>query len=172
MEKKLVTSKDLAQLFGVSGRRVGQLTEDGVIEKDGRGVYDLEKTVKAYIKYLSDKAYAREESMTEAELKEQKLRAEVALKESQKDLHELKTEIAKGQYVPVEEVELDYKKFFATFKKFAMAMPSRIAGLVGAHVEPVVLRDIEKKMNDETVRMLRAFVVSAVDTDAEDGDAK
>ena len=172
MEKKLVTSKDLAQLFGVSGRRVGQLTEDGVIEKDGRGVYDLEKTVKAYIKYLSDKAYAREESMTEAELKEQKLPAEVALKESQKDLHELKTEIAKGQYVPVEEVELDYKKFFATFKKFAMAMPSRIAGLVGAHVEPVVLRDIEKKMNDETVRMLRAFVVSAVDTDAEDGDAK
>lgn len=172
MEKKLVTSKDLAQLFGVSGRRVGQLTEDGVIEKDGRGVYDLEKTVKAYIKYLSDKAYAREESMTEAELKEQKLRAEVALKESQKDLHELKTEIAKGQYVPVEEVELDYKKFFATFKKFAMAMPSRIAGLVGAHVEPVVLRDIEKKMNDETVRMLRAFVVSAVDNEAEDGDAK
>ena len=172
MEKMLVTSKDLAQLFGVSGRRVGQLTEDGVIEKDGRGVYDLEKTVKAYIKYLSDKAYAREESMTEAELKEQKLRAEVALKESQKDLHELKTEIAKGQYVPVEEVEPDYKKFFATFKKFAMAMPSRIAGLVGAHVEPVVLRDIEKKMNDETVRMLRAFVVSAVDTDAEDGDAK
>lgn len=172
MEKMLVTSKDLAQLFGVSGRRVGQLTEDGAIEKDGRGVYDLEKTVKAYIKYLSDKAYAREESMTEAELKEQKLRAEVALKESQKDLHELKTEIAKGQYVPVEEVELDYKKFFATFKKFAMAMPSRIAGLVGAHVEPVVLRDIEKKMNDETVRMLRAFVVSAVDTDAEDGDAK
>ena len=172
MEKKLVTSKDLAQLFGVSGRRVGQLTEDGVIEKDGRGVYDLEKTVKAYIKYLSDKAYAREESMTEAEIKEQKLRAEVALKESQKDLHELKTEIAKGQYVPVEEVELDYKKFFATFKKFAMAMPSRIAGLVGAHVEPVVLRDIEKKMNDETVRMLRAFVVSAVDNEAEDGDAK
>ena len=172
MEKKLVTSKDLAQLVGVSGRRVGQLTEDGVIEKDGRGVYDLEKTVKAYIKYLSDKAYAREESMTEAELKEQKLRAEVALKESQKDLHELKTEIAKGQYVPVEEVELDYKKFFATFKKFAMAMPSRIAGLVGAHVEPVVLRDIEKKMNDETVRMLRAFVVSAVDNEAEDGDAK
>ena len=172
MEKKLVTSKDLAQLFGVSGRRVGQLTEDGVIEKDGRGVYDLEKTVKAYIKYLSDKAYAREESMTEAELKEQKLRAEVALKESQKDLHELKTEIAKGQYVPVEEVELDYKKFFATFKKFAMAMPSRIAGLVGAHVEPVVQRKKEKKMNDETVRMLRAFVVSAVDNEAEDGDAK
>lgn len=172
MEKMLVTSKDLAQLFGVSGRRVGQLTEDGVIEKDGRGVYDLEKTVKAYIKHLSDKAYAREESMTEAELKEQKLRAEVALKESQKDLHELKTEIAKGQYVPVEEVELDYKKFFATFKKFAMAMPSRVAGLVGAHVEPVVLRDIEKKMNDETVRMLRAFVMSAVETDAEDGDAK
>lgn len=172
MEKMLVSSKDLAQLFGVSGRRVGQLTEDGIIEKDGRGVYDLEKTVKAYIKYLSDKAYAREESMTETELKEQKLRAEVALKESQKDLHELKTEIAKGKYVPIEEVELDYKKFFATFKKFAMAMPSRIAGLVGAHVEPVVLRDIEKKMNDETVRMLRAFVMSAVETDAEDGDAK
>ena len=172
MEKKLVTSKDLAQQFGVSGRRLGQLTEEKKKEKDGRGVYDLEKTVKAYIKYLSDKAYAREESMTEAELKEQKLRAEVALKESQKDLHELKTEIAKGQYVPVEEVELDYKKFFATFKKFAMAMPSRIAGLVGAHVEPVVLRDIEKKMNDETVRMLRAFVVSAVDNEAEDGDAK
>lgn len=103
-------SKVMSQLFGVSVRRIQQLTQDGVIETvplkvEGRTVrrYELVPTIQAYTKYLADKAYGREQINTEAELKEQKLKAEIALKESQGELHRLRTAIAAGEYISIEE---------------------------------------------------------------------
>ena len=105
----------IAQLFGVSVRRIQQLTQEGIIStvqtSEGRR-YDLVPTIQKYIKYLSDKAYGKSKSETEAQLKEQKLRADIALKESQGELHKLKTEIAAGQYISVEEIKMDYSRFF------------------------------------------------------------
>ena len=89
-EKGYYRVEVIAQLFGVSVRRIQQLTQDGVINtvqtKQGRR-YELAPTIQKYIKYLSDKAYGKSQSETESKLKEQKLRAEVALKESQGELH-------------------------------------------------------------------------------------
>ena len=71
----------VADLFGVSVRRIQQLTQEGVLPTtdtpDGRR-YDLVPTVQKYTAYLSDKAYGRSKTDKEAELKEQKLRAEIA----------------------------------------------------------------------------------------------
>lgn len=53
--------KEIAELFGVTARRIEQLTADGVISsvqvegKRGRQ-YEKDETIKTYIKYLSDKA--------------------------------------------------------------------------------------------------------------------
>lgn len=100
----------IAQLFGVTVRRVQQLTQEGIISTiqttKGRR-YELTPTIQKYIQYLSDKAYGKSKSETEAKLKEQKLRAEVALKESQGELHRLRTEIAAGNYISIEEVKVD-----------------------------------------------------------------
>ena len=55
----------IAELFGVSVRRIQQLTQDGVISttetKEGRR-YDLVPTIQRYVKYLSDKAYGKSRS--------------------------------------------------------------------------------------------------------------
>lgn len=82
-------------------------------------------TIQSYVKYLSDKAYGKNRSEKENELREQKMRAEIALKESQGELHRLRTDIAAGKYISVEEVILDYTRFFVTFKNFAMAIPAQ-----------------------------------------------
>ena len=128
-EKKSYISKtEVARLFGLSGRRIEQLVEDGIIERVrvGRGVrFELASTVQKYVQYLSDKAYGRERSDTESGLKEQKLRAEVALKESQGELHRLRTEIAAGKYISVEEVKEDYRSFFIVFKILRFRCPAR-----------------------------------------------
>ena len=133
----------IANLFGVSVRRIQQLTQDGVISTtetaDGRR-YELVPTIQRYVKYLSDKAYGKSKSEAEAKLKEQKLKAEIALKESQGELHKLRTEIAAGQYVSVEEVKLAYGRFFLSFKKFAMSIPSKLAGRLKGFVDPVEVR--------------------------------
>ena len=167
----------IAELFGVSVRRVQQLTQDGVIEtfetKEGRR-YELTSTIQRYIKHLSDKAHGKSKSDTEVKLKEQKLRAEIALKESQGELHRLRTEIAAGKYISVEEVKLDYSRFFISFKKFAMSIPSKLAGRLGGFVDPVEIRQIEKELQKEVQRLLGNFVLSAVwDKDgAEHGKTK
>lgn len=154
----------IANLFGVSVRRIQQLTQEGVIStvqtSQGRR-YELAPTIQKYIKYLSDKAYGKSKSETEAKLKEQKLRAEVALKESQGELHRLRTEIAAGNYISVEEVKIDYSRFFISFKKFAMSIPSKLAGRLAGFVDPVEVRSIENELQKEVTKLLKSFVVSA-----------
>ena len=155
----------IAQLFGVTVRRIQQLTQEGVLPTtetvEGRR-YDLVPTIQSYVKYLSDKAYGKNRSEKENELREQKMRAEIALKESQGELHRLRTDIAAGKYISVEEVILDYTRFFVTVQNFAMAIPARVADLINGYAEPVEVRRIEKAIQGEIRRILTAFVVAGV----------
>ncbi len=164
--EKYCNSAKLAQLFGLTVRRIQQLTTEGVIQaeentKSGRKRYDLEETVKTYISFLSDKAYGTSNSEKEHELKAKKLEAEIALKESQGELHRLRTDIASGKYVSVEEVQLDYQKFFTVLKKFCLSIPTRVGGLISGYLEPVTARSIEKELSIEIAAMLKAFIVAA-----------
>ena len=155
----------IAQLFGVTVRRIQQLTQEGVLPTtetaEGRR-YDLVPTIQSYVQYLSDKAYGKNKSEKELELREQKMKAEIALKESQGELHRLKTDIAAGTYISVEEVTLDYTRFFVTFKKFAMSLPARLADTVSGYVDPTEARRIEKGLQQEVQRLLTSFVVAGV----------
>ena len=159
----------IAKLFSVTVRRVQQLTQEGVIqtvEVNGEGRrYDLVQTLINYIQYLSDKAYGKNKSEKETELKRQKLEAEIALKESQGEIHRIKAEIAAGKYIDVEEVALDYQKFFVTFKRFVLGIPSRLVSMISDSLEPLEARRVEKEMSAEVKRMLRAFVVSGCTQD-------
>ena len=160
----------IGKLFGVTARRIQQLTQDGVISttkiiEDGRTVrrYDLVPTIQNYIKYLSEKAYGRQgRTDKEIELREQKMEADIALKESQGELHRLKTEIAAGKYISVEEVKMDYSKFFVVFKKFAVSIPARVVGMLSGQLQPTEARKIEKELADEVTRLLGAFVIAGV----------
>lgn len=167
------TKDTIAQLFGLSGRRIEQLVADGVIDRvhiDGGGVrFELAPTIQKYVKYLSDKAYGKERSEAEAKLKEQKLRADVALKESQGELHRLRTEIAAGNYISVEEAKADYSRFFIVFKNFALSIPGKMAGRLAGFVDPVEVREIENDLQKEVKKLLKDFVSRAVpDPDPED----
>lgn len=170
---QLYESKVIAQLFGVSVRRIQQLTQDGVLEtvhiSGQRNKYDLIPTIQAYIKYLSDKAYGREAKLSETELKEKKLQAEIALKESQTELHQLRTAIANGKYISIEEAQADYTKFFAVLKRFCSGLPSRVVGMIGSRISPVESRELEKDLNKEINDILRTFVLAATVKDGDGG---
>lgn len=168
--KNLVRVEIIAQIFGVSVRRVQQITQEGIIEttattEDGKSVrrYDLIPTVQKYISYLSDKAYGKaHRTDKEIELREQKMAADIALRESQGELHRLKTAIAAGDYISIEEVRLDYAKFFVVFKKFAMSMPARVSGMLSGSIEPLEARRIEKEVSGEIAELLNSFVVAGI----------
>ena len=155
----------IAQLFGVTVRRIQQLTQEGILPTsettEGRQ-YDLVPTIQSYVKYLSEKAYGKNRSEEELKLKNRKIEAEASLKEAQGELARLKTDIAQGKYIPVEEAVLDYQKFFVTFKKFAMSLPSRLIGFVNSYLDPVESRRIEKDVSGEIQRLLSAFVLAGI----------
>ena len=159
-----VTSRAIAKVFDISMRWVQQLTKEGVIqaiEMPGEGRrYNFLPTVEAYARYQSKKIKGREKPEKEVKLRQQKLEAEIALKESQGELHRMKCEIAAGTYIDIAEVVLDYQKFFTTFKRFAMGIPSRLLGLISDKLDPLESRRIEKEMGLEVTRMLRAFTVA------------
>lgn len=166
-------SKVISRLFGVSVRRIQQLTQEGIIEtvpiREGRRTvrrYELVPTIQKYIAYLSEKAYGKQgKTEKETELKEKKMATEIALKESQTELHKLKANIASGAYISKEEVKIDYSRFFVVFKKFAMSLPSRISAIVSAYLDPVETRKVEKDIADEIHKLLTSFVVAGIGPD-------
>lgn len=155
----------IAQLFGVTVRRVQQLTQEGILPTtetaEGRR-YELVGTVQGYVRYLSDKAYGRAQNDRESELKQQKLEADIALKESQGELHRIKTDIAAGKYIAVDEVMMDYQRFFVVFKRFALALPGRLVSRIAGSVDPLEARRLEKELQADVTQLLRAFVVAGV----------
>lgn len=166
-----VKTEIIAELFGLTTRRVQQLTEEGIIQAAGtpgrgrRYEYEYEPTIKTYIQYLSNKAHGKSKSEKETALRQQKLEAEIALKESQGEIQRIRAEIAAGKYIDIEEVKIDYQKFFVTFKRFALSIPSRLIGIASDSLEPLEARRIEKEMSAEVKRMLRAFVVAGHTSD-------
>jgi len=167
--KNPVRVEVIAQMFGLGVRRIQQLTQDGILptvetlDEEGKKCrrYDLLPTVKRYVRFLQSKLKNKgSRTDKEIELQEQKLEADIALRESQGELHRLKTAIAAGDYISVEEVKLDYAKFFVVFKKFAMSLPARISGMLSGSVDPLEQRRIEKELSGEVTGLLNSFVVA------------
>lgn len=155
----------IADLFGVSVRRVQQLTQDGTIKSintpNGKR-YDMNSTVKAYIKFLSDKAYGRGEKVQEGALKIEKMEADIELKKTQNELHQLRVDIMDGKYIKIEQAKADYSKFMVVLKRLLVSIPSRVAGCLNGQVDPSVIRVIESDIDSDIKNTLQSFIVAGV----------
>ena len=158
------TTAQIAKIFGLSARRTQQLREDGIINTEkvkGGKRFNLEDSVKKYIEFISGKAKGKGAAEAEDKLREQKLKAEIRLKESQGELHNLKTEIAAGKYISVEDVKLDYSRFFVAFKNYVMSIPPKVSGQISGAVDPIEVRRIESELTEEMTKILREAVINA-----------
>lgn len=159
-------STAIAQLLGYSVRRVQQLTQDGILETEvppggGARKYRTCETIQKYITHIEKKAQENGENNRTTELNLKKLAAEVELKESQAQLHQIKTAIAEGKYIPSEQATEELTEFIAGFKKFAMNIPPRLAGILAGYVDALTTRNIEKSLRKEIEDMLAAYTDAA-----------
>lgn len=159
-----VTIGELANIIGVSLRTAQRHAQTGLFESIGiKGkskIYDLSTCVQAFISFKVSEIEKKNDKSKLENLKADKLKAEVELKQSQGQLHQIKTDIALGKFIAIEDVQADYRRFFTVFKKFAMAIPSRVGGLISGYVESTVERGIEQDMQREINQMLRSFYVA------------
>lgn len=126
-------SDRIARLFGVTVRRVQQLTQEGIINtvdvKSGNGKtvkrYDTEETVQKYIKYLSDKANNRNQKSTD--LEDQKLEGEIRIKDARAQKLEMELQELRGEMHRSEDVEAVTNELVYSIRSMLLALPGRLA---------------------------------------------
>jgi phage terminase Nu1 subunit (DNA packaging protein) len=123
----------IATIFGVSTRRVEQLKTEGIIKGQGKPTkYDLLPTIKAYIKYLSDKANGREKRETDAQLETDKLSAEKRFKMAKAEMAELELKEMRGELHRASDVEAITTDHVLYLRSMLMALPGKLAVDVAA----------------------------------------
>lgn len=143
-------TQTIAKLFGVTVRRVQQLTEEGILLAQGNPrKYDLVPTIQAYIRYLSDKAYGREQKEAISDLNEAKLDAETRLKSAKAEIEELKLKELQGELHRAEDVEAVVGAHVMQVRALLMALPGKLAVDCAALTEaPAVAARITAEVHD------------------------
>lgn len=142
---KPVTTRELAEVFGVTIARISQLRKDGVLSGEGSPLkYDLPASVQAYVSWAVDSAKARKPEDVDAERK--KLQAEADYKEAKARQEELKLAELEGRVHSAEDVEAATTQLVYAVRSAMLAMPGRIAvdvvGKTAAEASEIVRREV------------------------------
>lgn len=124
------SAKFIAELFGVTVRRIQQLTQDGIIgtiEVGKRRKYNLAQTVRAYIDHLKVKASNQDKSSEDARFESEKLEAEARIKKAKAEIAELELDEISGKLHNAEDVEAVMTDNILRVRSALLAMPGRLA---------------------------------------------
>lgn len=129
-KQNLQSTDIIAKLFDLDVRRVQQLAKEGILQAASQRPYkfDLLPTVKAYIRYLRDRANGKEAKTADTVKAEaDKLRAEADLKQSKAKIAELQLKELEGKMHRSEDVEALTNDLVYTARSMIMALPGRLA---------------------------------------------
>ncbi len=129
-KQNLQSTDIIAKLFELDVRRVQQLAKEGILPAASQRPYkfDLLPTVKAYIRYLRDRANGKEAKTADTVKAEaDKLRAEADLKQSKAKIAELQLKELEGKMHRSEDVEALTNDLVYTARSMIMALPGRLA---------------------------------------------
>lgn len=129
-KQSLQSTDIIAKLFDLDVRRVQQLAKEGILPAASQRPYkfDLLPTVKAYIRYLRDRANGKEAKTADTVKAEaDKLRAEADLKQSKAKIAELQLKELEGKMHRSEDVEALTNDLVYTARSMIMALPGRLA---------------------------------------------
>jgi phage terminase Nu1 subunit (DNA packaging protein) len=148
------TTKTLAEILGISERRVNQIANEGIVfKREDDGKYNIPVCVRNYYrdKYMSEGSDEAKKLKWEAELK--KLKAEEA---------EFKNAIIKGEYISKDEITAELQRFFVVLKRSMLGYSRRIAVEVSPYVEPMIARRIEKMVQELTLDALEQISIDGI----------
>lgn len=132
-----VSTKEIAQILGVTSRWIQQLTQDGIFSTVGRSRYNLSGTIQAYVEYRAAKAPdATDIEKSEADLSIKKAKAIVAVLEA-KELQ--------GKMHRSEDVAALTEDLIFTIRGMLLALPGRLAVDVAAVSTPPEAAEIISK---------------------------
>ena len=123
-------TEDLANLFGLTGQWINQLTRDGVIKRRDTPAgkrYNVVESVRAYTQYLRDKAANRADRGIPEDKELEKFDAEVRIKRAKAESAELEAQEVQGIMHRSEDVAAMTEDLIYTIRGSLMALPGRLA---------------------------------------------
>ena len=165
-KKNLVDAKVIATLFGLTVRRIQQLTQDGIIKTEQVGRqrrYDLLDTVRRYIAYLQDKCNSKGGNKDDTGNESRKLKADADIKEMKAAIAEMELQELKGEMHRSEDVEAMTTDLVFTIRSMMLALPGRLAIDLAPISKPA---EISERIKQEVHAILLELSNYAYDTDA------
>jgi len=149
-EKLRVSGGVVAQAFGLSERRIRQLVEEGIIEREKNGNYDLGKTTRKYIEYIKN-------SNTEATYKkisEKKLNEQFLHEKAKREMAEIKLASMKGEIHHSKDVKRVLTEMLSNFKTKICSIPTKIATQINKTMTIAEIENLlEKEINNALIEL-------------------
>lgn len=152
---RLYTSRAVAQWLGLTERRVRQLRDEGVIEEQAPGLYDLRAATVKYIAYLRGGSLADERAR---------------LTKAKREAAEMENDLRRGKLHRTEEIEAGIKAMLMNIRGRFLSLPAKLSpALAAMGGDQTGIFDELKRAIDETLEELRDFRVTFADGEGEDG---
>jgi hypothetical protein len=171
----LVSSPELAELFGVTDRYIRMLAKDEIVKKSGtRGKYLLAESIKSFIAFL------RESSSVDVDLKEVKLKKETEKIAKDIELKAIKISELKNELHSADIVRKVMTTMLTNLKGKLLAVPNKIAPLVVGcdnlgDIQDIVLSSIEDvllELSDYTPELFKNKNIIIENEEVEDEKSK
>ena len=150
MDKFIVKSKDLSDVFGTSVRQVQRLTMEGIIEPETPQrpyLYDLMTVCRQYCEYITQKLQAQTANERIAKLEAEKLKADVEMRAAKAAIAKLEQAELEGKMHRAEDVEAIFMDHVIFLRSMLMALPGKLAvDLAGTHTAAEQAERVKKEV--------------------------
>lgn len=154
VESVVVSSTVLADLFGLTTRRIRMLADEGVIQKTSRGRYNLQENIRSYIVYLKTSQNLKEKPV-DNELDPDKERA--LLTRRQREKLDLEIAAMRGQMHFSNDVERVMNDMLANFRAKLIAMPTKVAPILIARNDISEVQELLQREFFEVLQELSCY---------------
>jgi phage terminase Nu1 subunit (DNA packaging protein) len=152
----LYPKKTIAELFGVTERRVEQLSQKKIVPKAGKGLFDLGPTVQAYIRYLHGLANGAISADT-TELNQRLLQANVEEHEAKARMAELDLSVMQGRLHEAGDVKKIMADMIVSCRSRMLALPSKAAVTVSAMTDSAEIASFLRGLVYEALEELSGY---------------
>lgn len=142
----LLSTTEMARHLDLSPQRLSKLVDEGTLARPAKGGFDRDKTRIAFIKHLRQTKIAQGQAGSGSYAQ-----ARAALTTEQTAAVAFKNEVARGGFVPIEQVDECFSRHAAVVRERIICLPSAAAELVGLEAEEIAdkLRDLGNGVLDD-----------------------
>lgn len=145
------STNQLAELLGLTPRRIQQLAEEGVIVKASRGQYKAANSIQNYIRYLQDK----ERAVSDDDIDYFKERA--LHEKAKREKAELELAVMKGELHRSEDVKFVMNDMIAAFRSKVLSLPSKLAPQLVGKTDMAVVQEYISRETYEALTELSEY---------------